>query len=492
MFDAARELSCDVRTRFYINGDWVKPASAQIRRVVDPLGNEVLQIPVASTIDIERAIRSARSSFENGPWAASEPKERAQYLRRLSEAVRRRIPLFARLWTAQVGAPIALTTRLAGAGLQRLEYNASILDSFSFEQSRQTHAGYARVRKVPAGVAVLIIPWNAAFPILCHKLGAALAAGCTCIVKPSPESPLDAMLLAECAHEAGLPSGVINVVNAEEEASAELVAHPEVDTVSFTGSFTTGRMIAAACAANMTRHTLELGGKSSAILLGDADTAHALDALMPFIMPFSGQICFSQSRILVPKAKLDDVVSSLKLRLEALRVGDPWDAATEMGPVLNGRQARRIAAYIESGLSDGARIVTGGEIRQDLGSGHWVQPTLFSGVRYDMKIAREEIFGPVCTVEVYEDEEDAVFMANFPGMGLSGSIYSSDVRRAHKMAARLRAGQVGINRLEVAPSAPFGGFKRAGIGREGGLEGIEAFLETQAVLSPLPAEWIGA
>jgi len=485
MFDAHEELSADVRTRFFIGGEWDEPTSSKNTPIIDPATEEVvLEVPLASPEDAECAILAARAAFDRGPWPLMRGQERGAVLAKLADALSRPAPLLARLWTAQVGMPINLATRLIGTGIQRLRYYAELADVFEFETVRPLAGGTARVRKEPAGVALLIVPWNAPFPILCQKLGAALAAGCTCIVKPSPESPLDTLVLAECAKEVGLPLGVLNVLSADAQESAHLVSSPAVDKVSFTGSLATGRQIAAACAANMTRLTLELGGKSAAILLDDADLPTTFDALMPFAMPFSGQICFSQSRILVPRQRLDQVAGVLKARLEALPIGDPWEPQTEVGPVLNARQANRVLSYIASGRNDGAEILTGGGRSARFQRGHYIEPTLFTSVTSDMAIAREEIFGPVLTVQPYDSIDEAVEIANAPQMGLSGSVYSKDPERAYSVACRIRTGQVGVNGLQLDPSVPFGGYKRSGIGREGGPEGLEAFLEIKSVFMP--------
>jgi aldehyde dehydrogenase (NAD+) len=481
----ARELSNEVRTRFLLGGAWEESSSNKRVAVVHPASEQTLiEVPLASARDIERAILAARQAFDSGPWSTSRPAVRAATIARLAEAVGKRAELFARLWTAQVGAPITLTRQLASEGVRRLVYFASLAASFEFESSRPTAGGSARVRREPAGVAVLIVPWSASFPILCNKLGAALAAGCTCIVKPSPYSPLDALVVAECAREAGLPPGVCNVINAGSAESAQLVASAAVDTVSFTGSLAVGRAVASACAQNITRLTLELGGKSAAVLLAELDLPQALQALMPFTMPFSGQSCFANSRILVARERLEETVTLLKSMLERMTMGNPWQPETEVGPVLNGRQANRVLSYIDSGRREGAELVSGGQLSDRFARGYYIEPTLFASVHSGMAIARHEIFGPVITVEGFDTEEEAVRMVNAPGLGLSGSVFARDPERAYAVACQLRTGQVGINHLELSPSVPFGGFKFAGLGREGGPEGLEAFLETKAIFMP--------
>jgi acyl-CoA reductase-like NAD-dependent aldehyde dehydrogenase len=295
---------------------------------------------------------------------------------------------------------------------------------------------------------------------------------------------LDALVVAECAKAAGLPDGVVNVITADREESARLVSSRGVDKISFTGSVAVGRQILAAAAANMTRTTIELGGKSAAILLDDADLEQALSTVAPLTMPFAGQICFAQTRILAPRARLAEVADRYASIVRTWKLGDPWDDTTEMGPVLNRRQMDSVLGYIDGGLAEGARLVTGGKRAAGFERGFFIEPTVFTDVLPEMAIAREEIFGPVVIVQPYDDIEDAVRLANDTDFGLSGTIFSSDPERAYRVACRIRSGQIGVNRLELIPSIPFGGFKQSGIGREGGLEGLEEYLETKAVFMP--------
>ena len=484
MFDLDK-LDANVRERFFIDGAWRSPQSPSRVPLVSPATDQVVaELPAGNDEDIDRALTAARRAFDSGPWPTSVAAERADAIDRLADALALRTDTLAQLWTAQVAAPVGLTSRLVGEGIARLRYFAGLARHFDFEELRRTAGGAARIRREPAGAALLIIPWNAAFPILCNKLGAALAAGCTTIIKPSPASPLEALLVAQCADEAELPPGVVNVVTAGDRESARLVASPLVDKISFTGSLATGRAIAAACAPNLTRLTLELGGKNAAIIMDDADLDVALDALMPFTMPFSGQFCFAQSRVLVARARHAELIGKLDERIAALRVGDPWDPATQIGPVLNNRQVEHILGLVDDSRVRGAAIVRGGRRAPGFGAGHYIEPTLVDAVRPDMPIARQEIFGPVVTVETFDDVEQAIDMANAPGYGLSGSVYSRDVKAASAVACGIRSGQVGINGLALAPSVPFGGYGLSGLGREGGPEGLAAFLETKALLLP--------
>ena len=488
MLAIGAEFSSDIINRFYVGGDWVPSNSNRTSAVVSPTTEEILfEVPLADSADVDRAVAAARAAFDNGPWPRLSGAQRATRMMRFVDLLGQRADLLARLSTMQVGMPISFANNLIRTGLARYRYYAELAASFPFEDRRATARGHARVRREPVGVAALISPWNATFPITAHKLGAALAAGCTCIVKSPVESPVEGLVVADCAAEAGIPAGVVNVVTADRTESAHLVASPQVDKISFTGSVAAGRQIGAVAADRMARVTLELGGKSAAILLNDADLSTALPALAPFTMPFAGQICFAQTRILAPNARFGEVVETYVRFIDNLRIGDPWDRQTQVGPVLNARQCERILSYIAHGVEQGGRIVIGGGRSARFDRGFFIEPTVFVNVTPDMTIAREEIFGPVVTIQGYDDEDEAVRIANDTDLGLSGSVYSRDLEHACAIACRLRTGQVGINGVELAPSVPFGGRKFSGVGREGGPEGLETFLETKSIFMPAPA-----
>ena len=485
MFNLQQELSTNVTQRFYIDGQWVESQSNERYTLIDPATErKIFDVPLAGAADVARAVSAARVAFDTGPWPRMTALQRSAHLHRLADALEARAGLHARLWTLQIGAPISLATYLSPNGAARVRYYADLAAHYAFEVRRPTERGSLRVRREPVGVAALVVPWNAVLPILAHKLGAALAAGCTCIVKSPRESPLDALVLAECAHEAGIPSGVVNVITADRAESALLVASPKVDKISFTGSFAAGKQVAIAAADHMTRLTLELGGKSAAILLDDADLAEVMPILVPLTMPLSGQFCFAQSRLLVPRSRLDEVTSTYVSIVDSLVVGDPWAASTQIGPLLNQRQMDRTLDYIQQGHDAGARLVAGGHRSSAISRGFFIEPTVFAEVDSAMSIAREEIFGPVVTIQAYDSDEEAILMANDSDLGLSGTVFSQNPERAYAVATRLRTGQVGINGLDLSPDAPFGGFRKSGIGREGGPEGLEAFLETTAILMP--------
>lgn len=484
MMELKNELSLRLFDSFFIGGRWVRASGSETKAVISPFsGQTVAVLPYAKTQEVDRAVIAARSAFDSGAWPRLAPQERAAGMARLAESLERRLPLFSKLWTAQVAAPTSLADKLVPLAIARLKYFTGLAATYEFEKRRPTQRGFARILSEPVGPSAIVIPWNAAFPILMTKLSAALAAGCTCVIKPSPESPLDAYLVAECAMEAGLPPGVVNVVLADNDGSAHLVASSDITKVSFTGSVATASSIASVVAARMGRLTLEMGGKSAAILLPDADMSKALPTLEQFTMPFSGQFCFSQTRLVVPRSREEEIVDAYATRVAAFRLGDPWDPETQVGPVLNRRQFDKAMGYIAQGLEDGAEVVTGGRASDRHSPGHFIEPTVFRNVKSTMSIAREEIFGPVVTVQTYDDVDEAVAIANATEFGLSGSVFG-DADKALEVARRIRTGQIHINGMELAPSAPFGGFKMSGVGREGGPEGLQAFLETKAVIFP--------
>lgn len=485
--DLTTRLSSDVRTRFFIGGEWVKSHGSRLQPLVSPSTEEILlEVPLADRTDIDRAIKAARIAFDSGNWPRMSGGERAVYLHRLTAELQERLPLLAQLWTTQVGAPITFASNLVRAGTSRFEFFSALADSYPFEERRPTAQGHARVRREATGVAALIAPWNATFPIIAHKIAAALAAGCTVVVKSPPESPLDALIIAECAAAANLPAGVLNVITADGDGGAQLVSSLDIDKISFTGSLKTGQWIADVAAERMARVTLELGGKSAAILLDDVDLPDALAALTPFTMPFSGQICFAQTRILAPRSRITEITDAYAALVANLKVGDPWEPDTQVGPVMNMRQYNRVLEYIRSGTAQGARRVLGGTRNAGFEKGHFIDPTIFSDVTPDMTIAREEIFGPVVSILAYHDVDDAIRIANDSPYGLSGSVYGRDIEQAYGVACRIRTGHVGINGLQLSANVPFGGYKMSGIGREGGNEGLEAYLETKSVLMPTP------
>lgn len=478
------ELSEKVRNRFYINGEWAHPRSDARLEIVSPLTEKVqFTVPAGSPEDMDDAVRAAADAFEHGPWPRMTPAERGSYLRAMQAELEKRLPLFQRVWTAQVGVVQGFSNMIIPMIPRYYDFYAGLADSFTFEEDRETPHGIARVVREPVGVCAFILPWNAPLVLLSSKLCPALLAGCTVVAKPSPETPLDALILAECAEAAGLPPGVFNVVPADREAGDHLIHNPRVDKVSFTGSTVAGRHIGAVCANRVARVSLELGGKSAAIICDDADLSATIPALAPVSMPFSGQICFSQTRVLVPDSRHDEVVDAYRAAVESIKVGDPWDPEVGMGPLSMRRQQERVLDYIDVGRQEGAKLVTGGG-RGPFNQGFFVEPTIFDDVTSNMRIAQEEIFGPVVSIMRYKDDEDAIRIANDSSFGLSGTVFTGDVARGERIARRVRTGNVSVNGLQIEPFVPFGGYKQSGLGREGGPEGLELFLETKAIYLP--------
>jgi acyl-CoA reductase-like NAD-dependent aldehyde dehydrogenase len=480
------ELSENVRSRFYIGGSWREPRSDEVLELVSPITEQViLTVPAGGAEDMADAVAAARIAFDEGPWPRMAPAERAEIIRRMGQAVARRSATFGRVWTAQVGVTFGFNRMVTGLVPLYFDYFANLAQTYRFGETRSTLIGHAKIVREPVGVCALILPWNAPLILLSQKLAAALLAGCTVVAKPSPETPLDALLLAECADEAGLPPGVLNIVPAGREAGDTLVRDPRVDKVSFTGSTAAGKYIAGVCAERVARCSLELGGKSAAIICDDAPLDSTMPALLPVAMPFSGQICFSQTRVLVSEKRHDDVVEALAQAVDQLVMGDPWEEATTLGPLSMSRQRDRVLSYIEKGKAEGARLVRGGG-NGGFNRGYFVEPTIFADVTSDMTIAQEEIFGPVVSVIKYRDEDHAVEIANDSLYGLSGTIFTADTDRGERIARRVRTGNISVNTLQLDPGVPFGGFKQSGIGREGGPEGLEMFLETKAIFLPGP------
>ncbi len=469
--------------RFYINGRWVDPISSQTLKVVSPSTEELLMsYPEAGQADIDRAVAAARSAFDNGPWPRMSPSERAAYLRKVAALLTERLDDIAHAWTLQVGAPIMLTKKLVGQNPTLFNYYADLIEKYPFVDERsRDDGGKVRVVKEPVGVCAAITPWNAPLVLLSYKVSAALAAGCTVVAKPSPETPLEAYILAECIEQAGLPEGVFNIVPAGREGGDYLVRHQGIDKVAFTGSTAAGKHIASVCSERLARVSLELGGKSAAVLLDDADFSAALPSLMVYTMPITGQVCFSLTRILVPEKREKEFLDTYLGAVSGIKVGDPFDPETQMGPLTMARQRARVEGYVAAGRAEGATVACGGNRPQGMDKGFYFEPTVFTGVTPHMKIVQEEIFGPVVSVLTYRDEEEAVAKANNSVYGLSGAVYSADPERGYRFARRMRTGSVTVNGMIVDPKHPFGGFKQSGMGREGGPEGLDNYVETKTI-----------
>ena len=477
-----------LRDELFIGGDWTRPAGTGRIEVVSASTEEVIgNVPDGTAADIDAAVRAARGAFDDGPWPRMEPSERAKVLGSLSENIKARFMEFAQLITGENGTPIqfSMMGQALGAAMV-VDYFVDLADSVVFEEERIGMTGASLVRRAPVGVVGVIVPWNAPLILALLKVAPALLMGCTCVIKPAPETPLDAYVLAECLVDAGLPPGVVNIVAAGREVGEHLVTHPGVDKISFTGSTVAGKRIAALCGERVRRVTLELGGKSAAIVCDDADLESTVPALVPAGMMINGQACAAQTRILAPRSRYGELVDGLAEAVSRLKVGDPYDDATDVGPLVAERQRARVEAYIDSGRSEGARVVTGGGRPVGLDRGWYVEPTVFADVDNSMRIAREEIFGPVVAVIPYDTVDEAVAIANDSAYGLSGSVWSADPSRALAIARRVRTGTATVNGWRWDFNCPFGGFKESGLGREGGPEGLEAYCEYQTISLPAP------
>ena len=470
---------------FFIGGEHVAPSGSDRIEVINPATEEVLgSCPAGAEADMDAAVHAARAAFESGPWAGATPDDRADALERLSAALAAKAMDIASLITDENGSPASwsLMGQVFSATMV-IDHYAELARTVDWEFERQGALSPLRVRKAPVGVCAGIIPWNAPLFITMLKLAPALASGSTMVVKPAPDTPLDSYLLADALTEAEIPAGVVNIVAADRAASEYLVRHPGLDKVSFTGSVAAGRTIGGICGEQLKRCTLELGGKSAAIILDDVDLDAVMGELLSAGLMNNGQVCGAQTRLLISRNRYDEVVDAIGSAMAAMSVGDPQDPEIAIGPLVNASQRDRVAGYQKLGVDEGATVVTGGG--QPDGPGYFIEPTLFANATNDMRIAREEIFGPVLTAIPYDDEDDAVRIANDSDMGLCGSVWTSDTDHANEIARRVRAGVVTVNsQMILDMKAPFGGFKSSGIGRELGIEGLGPYTELQTIINP--------
>jgi betaine-aldehyde dehydrogenase len=470
---------------FYIGGAWVEPSSPATFDVINASNEDVaVQVAEAQDADVARAVAAARQAFDHGPWRRMSPAERAGYLRAIAAELEARAADFAHVWATESG----VLHRLALERIGRLtsgafNFYAGLADTFPFEEPHRSASGHkALLIREPVGVVAAIVPWNGPAMLIAYKSSPALLAGCTIVLKASPEAPGAALLFAEVCEKVGLPPGVVNVLTADREVSEGLVRDPRIDKVTFTGSTLAGRRIASICGERIARYTLELGGKSPAVVLDDYDIATAARSIASGCGYLSGQVCHSLTRIVVTRSRHDEMVEALSSAVSGLRVGDAFDAASDVGPLASAAQRDRVEGYIAKGKAEGARLAVGGMRPAHLNRGYYIEPTVFGGVDNNSTIGREEIFGPVLSVIAADSETHAVEIANDTIYGLNASVFTNDDDRAYAVARELRAGTVGHNASRTDFTIAFGGFKQSGVGREGGVDGLIPYLEPKTVV----------
>jgi acyl-CoA reductase-like NAD-dependent aldehyde dehydrogenase len=467
------------RDKVYIDGAWVPSTGKGTIDVVNSTTEEVMgHIPAGTAEDVDKAVQAARKAFDT--WSTTSVEERAKYLTRITEGLQARMDEIATLVSQEVGMPKTLSLLVqAGLPLMDFQNTANAVNELQFEEQ----VGNSLVVREPVGVVGAITPWNYPLHQVAAKVAPALAAGCTVVLKPSEVAPLNAFVLAEIIHDVGLPAGVFNMVTGTGDVVGEAMsAHPDIDMISFTGSTRAGKRISEVAAATVKRVTLELGGKSPNVILDDADLERAVTDGVGKAFANSGQTCSALTRMIVPRSKLAEVEAIAKAAAETWTPGDPFGEDTRLGPLVSEAQLKRVRGYIKKGEDEGARLVTGGaEAPEGLEQGYFVRPTVFSDVTNDMTIAQEEIFGPVLSILPYDDEEEAVRIANDTIYGLAGGVWSGDAERAKAVARRIRTGQVEVNGGSFNTAAPFGGYKQSGRGRELGKFGIEEYLETKSL-----------
>lgn len=472
--------------RLYIGGRWVQPSTAETFPVLNCATEEVVAHAARATeADVAAAVQAAREAFDHGPWPRMSPAERAVYLEKIAGRLEALNDEFARGWSVESGVLYRIAQPRIGLFLSGAfrQYTAMASTYPFIQPARSASGNQAYQVQEPVGVVAVIVPWNGPAGLLAYKLAPALLAGCTVIIKNAPETPSSGHLFAQICDEVGLPPGVVNMVTADRDVSATLVANPSVDKITFTGSTSAGRRIGAAAAERVARVTLELGGKSPAVVLDDFDIETAAQVLgAPYFSYLSGQVCHSVTRIIVPRARHDAMVEALAAAARAMVLGNPLDAATSMGPLTTAAQRDVVERMVAQGLADGAQLAAGGRRPPHLERGFFFEPTVFGNVDNRCSIAQQEIFGPVLSVIAADSEQHAIDMANDTIFGLNAVVFTQDAERALRVARQLRAGTVGHNAPRTDFSVGFGGFKQSGIGREGGTGGLEAFLESKTVV----------
>lgn len=472
----------------FIGGKWTAPSTDQVIEVHCPAtGEYVGKVPLAAKADVDAAVAGARAAFDSGPWPSTPPAERAAVIAAAIKLMEERKEQFTSLLAAETGQPpMGVETMHWMSSLGALNFFAGpAVDEVSWEEVRTGAYGQTIVRREPLGVVGAIVAWNVPLFLAVNKLGPALLAGCTVVLKPAAETPLSANLLAQAFADAGLPEGVLSVVPGGVETGQALTSNADVDVFSFTGSSAVGKEIGKRAAEMLKPCTLELGGKSAAIVLEDVDLASAVPMLVFSGIMNTGQACVAQTRILAPRSRYEEIVEAVKNCVTAMPVGVPSDPGAQVGALISEKQRERVEGYIAKGIEEGARLVCGGGRPEGLDGGYFVQPTVFADVDNSMTIAQEEIFGPVLSIIAYDTEDDAIKIANDSVYGLAGSVWTSDVPRGIEISQKIRTGTYAINWYAFDPCCPFGGYKNSGIGRENGKEGVEHFTQQKSVLMPM-------
>ena len=472
--------------KLFIGGVWVEPSTSDVIEVHSPAtGEYVGKVPLAAAADVDAACAAARKAFDEGPWPRMTPQERQAVISNAVKLIEDRADLLKFLLKAETGQPQLIVDMMQyGAALSGLQYFSTAADKFTWKDVRDGIYGQTLVLREPVGVVGAVAAWNVPMFLACNKLGPALLAGCTVVLKPAAETPLTVNALAEVFAEAGLPEGVLSVVPGGPETGRALTSNDNVDKFTFTGRSSVGKEVGKRAAERLKPCTLELGGKSAAIILEDADLDASMGMLLFSGLMNSGQACVAQTRILAPRSRYEEIVEKIGAAVSAMPVGLPDDPGAFIGPMISEKQRERVESYIQKGKDEGARVVTGGGRPEGLDGGYFVQPTVFADVDNSMTIAREEIFGPVLAVIPYEDEEDAIRIANDSDYGLAGSVWTTNYDKAIEIASKIRTGTYAVNMYAFDPGAPFGGYKNSGIGRENGPEGIEEYVELKSVLLP--------